>query len=61
MAEKKRVCMICGRPSEVSICESCTASVQGEVLERKQRVEKEVRVGQEAEIEKRKKRDESSD
>ena len=54
MAEKKRGCMICGRPSEVSICESCKASVQGEVLERKQRVEKEVRVGQEAEIEKRK-------
>ena len=61
MAEKKRVCMICGRPSEISICESCKAHVQGEVLEKKQRVEKEVRVGQEAEIEKRKKRDESSD
>ena len=57
MAEKKRVCMICGRPSEASICEACKASVQGEVQERKQRVDKEVRIGQEAEIEKRKKKD----
>ncbi|HSE83262.1 MAG TPA: hypothetical protein VLB01_01790 [Thermodesulfobacteriota bacterium] len=56
MTEKKRVCMICGRLSEVSICDACKASVQGEVQERKQRVEKEVRVGQEAEIEKRKKK-----
>lgn len=49
MSEKKKVCMVCGKPSEVSICDSCKADVQGEAIEKKQKFEKEVRVGREVE------------
>jgi len=35
MTEKKKVCMLCGKPSEESICESCK--------------EKQVKVGSEVE------------
>jgi hypothetical protein len=53
MIEKKKVCMICGRPSEVSICDSCKAKVQGEAIDKKQKIEREVRT---PEIEKKKKK-----
>jgi len=52
MSEKKKVCMICGKPSEVSICDTCKARIQGEALDKKQKIEKDVRVGQEIEKEK---------
>jgi hypothetical protein len=52
MPEKKKVCMICGKPSESSICESCKAQVQGEAAEKKIKVEKQVRVGSEVEKDK---------
>ncbi len=57
MAEKKKVCMICGKPSEVSICDSCKAQIQGEAIDKKQRIEREVRIAPEAEKEKKKKID----
>lgn len=49
MSEKKKVCMICGKPSEASICDSCKAQVQGEAIDKKKKMEKEVRVGDEIE------------
>lgn len=56
MTERKRVCMICGKPFEFTICETCKAHIQGEALERKLRVENTVRVGQEIEVERRRNR-----
>jgi hypothetical protein len=55
MPEKKRVCMICGKPSETSICDSCKAQIQGEALDKKQRIEREVRINIDIEKEKKKK------
>ena len=52
MTEKKKVCMLCGKPSEASICESCKARVQGEAAEKKIKVEKKVMVGSEVEKDK---------
>ena len=52
MTAKKKVCMICGKPSESSICESCKAQVQGEAAEKKIKVEKQVMVGSEVEKDK---------
>ena len=49
MAERKKVCMICGKPSEPSICDECKARIQGEAAGEKQKVEKQVRVGSEVE------------
>lgn len=49
MTEKKKVCMICAKPSESSICESCKAQIQGEAAEKKIKVEKKVMVGSEVE------------
>ncbi len=49
MAEKKKVCMICGKPSESSICETCKAQIQGEAAGEKQKIEKQVKVGSEVE------------
>lgn len=49
MPEKKKVCMICGMPSESSICESCKAGIQGEAAEKKIKVEKQVMIGSEVE------------
>jgi hypothetical protein len=42
MAEEKKekLCLICGKPSESSICEHCQHVIQGEALEKKQQVEK---------------------
>lgn len=47
--EKKKVCMLCGKPSDVSICDACKAQVQGEAAGEKQRIEKQVRVDSEVE------------
>ncbi len=40
--EKKKVkrCMLCGKPSAQSICETCSIKIQGEMLEHKHDVEK---------------------
>lgn len=37
----KKVCMVCGKPSELSICKECKAKIQGEALDKKKRIEKE--------------------
>jgi hypothetical protein len=42
--EKKKTCMICGKPSAEPICDSCKIKVQAEALEKKQEVEKEGRI-----------------
>lgn len=47
--EKKKVCMICGKPSESSICDECKAKIQGEAAGEKQKIEKQVKVGSEVE------------
>lgn len=49
MSGKKKVCMICGKPSEASICEECKAKIQGEAAGEKQKIEKQVKVGSEVE------------
>jgi len=51
MSEKKKVCMICGKPSDLSICDTCKAQIQGEALDKKQKIEKNVRIGEEVEKE----------
>jgi recombinational DNA repair protein RecR len=38
--KKVKLCMLCGKPSESSICETCSIKVQGELLEHKHEVEK---------------------
>lgn len=53
MTEKKKVCMICGKPSEASICETCKAHIQGEAAGEKQRAEEQVPVGSEVEKDRR--------
>ena len=45
--EKKKVCMLCGRPSDDIICDACKADIQGEALEKKRRIDKGVRVDRE--------------
>ena len=44
MTEKKKVCMLCGKPSDTSICDACKANVQGEALGEKRKVEKQASV-----------------
>lgn len=44
MTEKKKVCMVCGKPSEMTICESCKADIQGEALDKKQKIDKTVKI-----------------
>jgi len=53
MTEKKKLCMVCAKPSEASICDSCKAQIQGEAADKKQKMEKAVRVGSEVEKDKR--------
>mgnify|MGYP001570266180 CR=1 FL=1 len=38
--EKKRICMVCGKPSPTTICSQCEAKIRGEALEHKHEVEK---------------------
>jgi hypothetical protein len=52
MTGKKNVCMICGKPSEASICDECKAKIQGEAAGEKQKIEKQVKVGPEVEKDK---------
>lgn len=42
MAEemKKQVCLLCGKPSEKSICANCADRVRGEALDKKKKQEK---------------------
>jgi len=47
MSEKTKRCMVCAKPSEETICETCKANIQGESLDKKMRVEKKVQVGEE--------------
>lgn len=49
MSEKKKVCMICGKPSVSSICDECKSKVQGEAAGEKQKAEKQVQIGSEVE------------
>ncbi len=44
MSEEKKVCMVCGKPSESSICDPCKAQIQGEAQEKKQKVERQVHI-----------------
>jgi hypothetical protein len=44
MTEKKKVCMLCGKPSDASICDACKANVQGEALGEKKKIEKQASV-----------------
>jgi len=34
--------MVCGKPSEQTICEACKAEIQGEVLDKKIKIDKKV-------------------
>ncbi len=53
MTEKKKVCMICGKQSEASICDECKAKIQWDAVGEKQKVEKQVKVGSEVEKDRR--------
>ena len=48
--------MVCGKPSELSICETCKAEIQGEALDKKTKINKKVPV---SEIPLKKKQDKS--
>lgn len=37
---KKSKCMLCGKPSPKTICESCAAKVQGEALHKQKKTGK---------------------
>lgn len=52
MTEKQKKCMLCGKPSEDSICESCKSNVQGEAAHKKQKMEKKVKSSSEVEKDK---------
>jgi hypothetical protein len=55
MSEKTKKCMVCGKPSDQTICEPCKANIQGESLDKKMKIEKKVPVGEE--VLKKKKRE----
>ena len=38
--EKKHVCSICGRPSDLTICHACEDRIRGEALEKKHDIDK---------------------
>ncbi len=38
--KKKSVCMMCGKPSEKTICNACAERLRGEALNRKKKDEK---------------------
>lgn len=52
MSEKQKKCMLCGKASDDSICESCKSNVQGEAAHKKQKIEKQVKAGSEVEKDK---------
>ncbi len=37
---KKQLCMICGKPSQKTICEVCSERLRGEALTKKKKEEK---------------------
>ncbi len=37
---KKKVCMICGKPSAKTICDACADKLRGEALNKKKKEEK---------------------
>ena len=43
--KKEKKCAMCGKPSPVTICEKCSASVQAEAVGEKKKMEKGVDVG----------------
>ena len=46
MTEKKqKLCMVCAKPSEESICDDCKRQIRGEAAEKKQKMEKGVSIG----------------
>lgn len=53
MTDKQKKCMLCGKPSNETICESCKAQVQGEAADKKIKIEKSVRVGEQIEADKK--------
>lgn len=44
MPEKEKKCMLCGKPSNESICEPCKAAVQGEAADKKIKIGKSVNI-----------------
>ncbi len=38
--KKKQVCMLCGKPSQATICEPCSNLVRGEALNKKKKEQK---------------------
>lgn len=38
--KKARICSVCGKPSEETICEACRIKIRGEALEHKMEEEK---------------------
>ncbi len=38
--EKKRVCSVCGKPSDTVICISCEKKIRGETADKKRKIEK---------------------
>ena len=41
MAEKKRqICLLCGKPSQKTICDACSERLRGEALNKKKKEEK---------------------
>lgn len=52
MSEKQKKCMLCGIPSEDSICDACKNNVQGEAAHKKQKMEKQAKSGSEVEADK---------
>ncbi|MEE9615003.1 MAG: hypothetical protein V3W31_08675 [Thermodesulfobacteriota bacterium] len=38
--ERKHYCSVCGKPSDVVICQACEEKIRGEALEKKKDVER---------------------
>jgi len=52
MPEKEKKCMLCGKLSTESICESCKVKVQGEAAEKKIKIDKSVETHMEVKADK---------
>jgi recombinational DNA repair protein RecR len=46
MTDKIKKCMVCGKPSEQTICEVCKAEIQGEALDKKIRIDKQLPISE---------------
>ncbi|MBI1911136.1 MAG: hypothetical protein HYS21_03965 [Deltaproteobacteria bacterium] len=44
--EKKHVCSVCGKPSDMTICHACEDRIRGEAVEKKHEAEKAGRTDQ---------------